>query len=86
MPEELVVGEGAGEGDAVVALGPLDVVEVGADEVGGHFSEPLVVVEETEVVLEADVAEVVPVADLGAVLEVFLEGHHFALVGDVFVF
>lgn len=44
MAEELVVGERAGEGDTVVALGPLNVVEVRADEVGGHFFEPLVVV------------------------------------------
>ena len=85
MAEELVVGERAGEGDAVVALGPLNVVEVRADEVGGHFFEPLVVVEKTEIVLESDVAEVVPVADLGALLEMLLEGDHFALVGDVFV-
>ena len=70
----------------MVALGPLDIVKVGSDEVGLHFSEPFRVVEKTEVVLEPDVSEVVPVADLGAVFKVLLEGEHFAFIGDVFVF
>lgn len=85
MFKEDVVGKFAGEGDAVIALGPLDVVQMSSDEVRLHFSEPLVVVEEAEVVLEADVAKVVPVSDLRAVGEVLLETDHFALVGDVFV-
>ena len=84
--EKLVVWQAAGEGDAVVAVGPLHVVQVGANKIGFHLGEPLVVIEEAEIVLQANVAEVVPVADLRAVREVFLKGDHFSFVGDVFVF
>lgn len=86
MTEKSLVGQVSGEGDAVVALGPLDIVEVGPDEVGRHLGEPLIMIEEAEIVLEAHVSEVVPVSDLGAVRKVGLELDHFSFIRDIFVF
>lgn len=83
--EKLIVRQATGEGHPVVAVRPLHVVQVGANEIGFHLGEPLVVIEEAEIVLQANVAEVVPVADLRAVREVFLKSDHFSFVGNVFV-
>lgn len=46
MSQELIVGKGAGEGNAMVAFGPLDVVDVGTNEIGCHLGKPLIVIEE----------------------------------------
>ena len=70
--EQGFVVEGAGEGCAVIAGGPLDVVDVGADDVRGDLLEPIDVVEQADIVLELDVAEVVPITDPGVVFEVVL--------------
>ena len=83
--EKLVVVEGAGEGDTVVAVRPVDVVHVGADEVRLHLAEPEVVLEEAQVVLQLHVAKVMPVADPLVLGEVLLKRDHFALGGDVLV-
>src|ERR1035437_2834145 len=56
--EEGCVVEGAGERGAVVAGGPLHVMDRAADDVGGHAVEPVRVVEQSEVVFELDVAGV----------------------------
>ena len=66
------VVERAGEGCAVIACRPLDVVDVGADDVRGDLLEPIDVVEQADIVLELDVAEVVPITDPGVVFEVVL--------------
>ena len=68
----------------MVALGPVNIMHMTSDEVGCHFSEPLVVVKKSEVVFELDVTEVVPVSDPRVVFEVFLEADHLGFVRDVF--
>jgi len=70
--EQGFVVEGAGEGRAVIACGPFDIVDVGADDVRGDLLEPIDVVEQADIVLELDVAEVVPITDPGVVFEVVL--------------
>ena len=69
-------------GRQVVVAGPRGVVEVAADEARGDGLHPLGVVEEAEVVLHLDVAEVVPVADVRDV-EFIEHLDHFALVGQL---
>lgn len=69
----------------MIACGPLDVVDVGADDVRGDLLEPIDVVEQADVVLELDVSEVVPITDPGVVFEVVLQVEHLALAGYVFV-
>jgi hypothetical protein len=80
---EFVVGDATGEGDAVIAGGPFDIMEVAADEAGLHASEPIAMVEEVEVGLELDVTEVVPIADVGG-FDFVHELGEFTFGGDIF--
>lgn len=83
--QQRFVVERARERGAVIAGGPFDIVDVTANDVRGDLLEPIDVIEQADVVLELDVAEVVPIANPRVVFEVVLEVKHLALAGDVFV-
>ena len=71
------------KGRAVVAGGPLDVMDMTPDQVRGNFFQPLLMVEQAEVVFELDVTEIMPITDRRMVGEVSLESDHFAFRGHV---
>ena len=77
VAEEFFEIEFTGEGDSVITIGPVDVMDMATDEVGSHFAEPLIVIEQAEVVFELDVTKVVPVSDPWVVFEVLLKSNHF---------
>lgn len=83
--EQWIVVDFARQRHTVVAIWPIDIVDVAADEVGLHLCQPLLVIEQAEVMLELHVAKVVPIADPWIVSEVLLQHHHFALVWHIFV-
>ena len=67
----------------MVAGRPLDIVHMAAHEMRGDAFQPLVVIEQAEVVFELDVAEIMPVADPRVVGEVVLQSRHLAFGGHV---
>ena len=84
MGKEGWVVERAGKRSAVIASGPFDIVHMSADEVWRNGFQPFPMIEETQIVFELHMTEVVPIADPRVVFEMFLKFQHFAFVGHVF--
>ena len=67
----------------MVSVWPLNIVQVTTHEMIGYGLNPLLMIEHTEVVLELNVSEIVPVTDLRLIGKVLLKGDHFALCRHV---
>ena len=69
----------------MVSVWPLNIVQVTTHEMIGYGLNPLLMIEQTEVVLELNMSKIVPVTDLRLIGEVLLKGDHFSLCGHVLV-
>src|SRR5690606_41614505 len=75
--KKLLVIQSAGEGNAMIPLGPLHVVDMPPDQVRRNPAQPFDVVEETQIVFQLDVPEVMPVADPRMLGDLLLKEDHY---------